>query len=214
MCGRYGFIPKSDFYDRFEIDGRSLILEARYNVAPGAMVPVVTISSPKQLVLMKWGLIPSWAHDPKIAFSTINARSEEIEKKPVFRAAFKYRRCLIPASGYYEWKKVSDEGKPVKIPYWIRLKNEEMFGFAGIYEEDTFSIVTTTANGMMKQIHERMPVILQKKDEDIWLDNSIYDLRELKNLMVPYPEKDLEYVRVSPRVNNPMNNDEELIKPV
>lgn len=214
MCGRYAFIPKSDFYDRFEIEDRAVKVGVSYNVTPGAAVPVVTMNSPKRLVLMRWGLIPDWATDSKIAYHTINARAEEIEKKPAFRRAFKYRRCLVPASGFYEWKKVSDEGKPVKIPYWIKLKNGEIFGFAGIYENDTFSIVTTMANEMMQPIHERMPVILHKKDEEIWLNNSKYDLGELKKMMAPYPTKEMEAVRISPRVNNPRNNDEELIKPV
>ena len=214
MCGRYAFIPKSDFYDRFEINDREVKTGTSYNITPGATVPVITMNSPKQLVLMRWGLIPGWAKDSKIAYSTINARAEEIEKKPAFRSAFKYRRCLIPASGFYEWKRVSDEGKPVKIPYWIKLKRANVFGFAGIYENNTFSIVTTTTNEMMKQIHDRMPVILHKDAEEIWLDNSRYDLRELKQLMVPYPAEEMESVRVSPRVNNPRENDEGLIKPV
>jgi putative SOS response-associated peptidase YedK len=213
MCGRYAVIPKSDFYDRFEIDGREIKAGTSYNITPGASVPVVTMNSPKKLTLMRWGLIPGWATDPKIVYSTINARAEEIEKKPAFRNAFKYRRCLVPASGFYEWKRVSDEGKLVKIPYWIKLKDKDIFGFAGIYENNTFSIVTTVANEIMRNIHDRMPVILHKQYEEVWLDNSRYDLTELKNLMVSYPTAEMEIVRVSPRVNNPRENDEELIKP-
>jgi putative SOS response-associated peptidase YedK len=216
MCGRYAFKPKSedDFFDRFEIVNRDIRVGTSFNVAPGATVPVVTMNSPKQLVLMKWGLIPVWAKDEKISFSTINARSEEIETKPAFRNAFKSHRCLVPASGFYEWKKVSDEGKMVKIPYWIRLKTEETFGFAGLYENNTFSIVTTTANEIMQPIHNRMPVILKKENEEKWLDNSKYSLEELKNLMIPYPASEMITSQISARVNSPKNNDEELIKPL
>ncbi len=211
MCGRYAFIPQGDFYDRFEIDDREIKAGTSYNIAPGAMVPVVTINSPRKLQLMRWGLIPSWAKDPRIAYHTINARSEEIENKPAFRAAFKYRRCLVPASGFFEWKKAKDEGKSVKFPYWIKLKDADMFGFAGVYEEGTFSIVTTAANEIMKPIHDRMPVILHREQEDRWLENSKFDLKELKSLMVPYPSEEMTAVRVSPRVNNPMNNSPDLL---
>lgn len=141
---------------------------------------------------MKWGLIPFWAKDPRISYSTINARSEEIENKPAFRKAFRTQRCLVPASGFFEWKKVSDMGKPVKIPYWIRVKGKNIFGFAGIYdvwkdaegyEIKTFSIVTTKANKIMAEIHDRMPVILTSEDEEIWLDNKIYEIEKLKKIM-------------------------------
>jgi putative SOS response-associated peptidase YedK len=211
MCGRYAFIPKSDFYNRFDIKDKKVKVGISYNIAPGAAVPVVTMNSPKQLRLMKWGLIPSWAKDPKIAYHTINARCEDIEKKPAYKSAFVSRRCLVPASGFYEWKKVSDEGKPVKIPYWISLKDRQMFGFAGIYENDTFSIITTQANSIMRYIHDRMPVILGAVDEEKWLDTSKYDLKLLKELMVPYQSEEMEAWRVAAMVNNPMNNDAELI---
>jgi len=220
MCGRYGFIPDKEFYDRFEIENREVEVAPDYNAAPGMIMPVVTMNSPKRIEKMKWGLIPFWAKDSRIGYSTINARSEEIENKPAFRKAFRQQRCLVPASGFFEWKKVTDLGKPRKIPYWIRLKSKKIFGFAGIYdiwkdaegyEIKSFSIVTTKANQIMSEIHERMPVILNKEVEDIWLDNQISDIKILKKIMLSYPSEEMETYRVADLVNNPRNNSPEVI---
>jgi putative SOS response-associated peptidase YedK len=223
MCGRYGFIPGKDLYDRFELEDRRLTVEDRYNVAPGERMPVLTKNSPKKIEMMRWGLIPFWAKDPRIAYSTINARCEDIENKPAFRKPFKQQRCLVPASGFFEWRKVMDEGKPRKIPYWIRLKNLENFGFAGVYDiwkdaEDyeikSFAIVTTTANSLMREIHDRMPVILDKNSEDTWIDNQITDIKILKNLLVPYPSDQTEAWRVADLVNNPRNNSLKILEKI
>jgi len=228
MCGRYGFIPEKDFNNRFEIDDRrskidggNLKMEDRYNIAPGEIVPVLTKNSPKKIEMMKWGLIPFWAKDPRIAYSTINARGEEIENKPAFRKPFRQQRCLIPASGFFEWRKVTEDKKSRKIPYWIRLKNQVNFGFGGVYDvwKDTegyeiksFAIVTTAANDLMKEIHDRMPVILNAKDEDTWLDNRVSDIKLLKSLIIPYPSENMEAWRVADLVNNPGNNSPQIIE--
>ena len=220
MCGRYGFIPEKDFYDRFEIENREVEMTPEYNVAPGMIMPVVTMKSPKKIEKMKWGLIPFWARDPRISYSTINARSEEIEVKPAFRKAFRQQRCLVPASGFFEWRKVSDRGKALKIPYWIRLVERRIFGFAGIFdiwkdaqgfEIRTFSIVTTKANKTMTEIHDRMPVILKTEDEEDWLNNKFFEIRRLKKIMEPNEKDVMEAYRVADLVNNPTNNSPEIM---
>jgi putative SOS response-associated peptidase YedK len=218
MCGRYGFIPGKDFYDRFEITNRDLEFEPDYNVAPGMIMPVVTKNSPKKVEKMKWGLIPFWAKDPKIGYQTINARSEELAGKPSFREPFKRGRCLIPASGFYEWAVVGKE----KYPYYFRLRSGEMFAFAGLYDTwkdaegkaiKTYTIITTRANTLVNNVHPRMPVILQRLYEDIWADNSTFDGERLQKMLMPYPAIEMDGWGVSLLVNNTRNNQPELIKP-
>ena len=153
------------------------------NASPGMIMPVIVRVEEREsrrVEGMKWGLG---------YYKSFNARSEEIEEKPSFRQAFIHRRCLVPANGFYEWHE--------KIPYWISLKNQEAFGFAGIYENMTFSIVTTKANEAMSDIHDRMPVILQKENEEKWLDNTKYDLPNLKRIMEPYPDNELEITKIT-----------------
>ncbi len=173
MCGRYGFVPPKDFKDRFELENELVDLRARYNVAPGSIMPIITRNSPNRVELMKWGLIPFWSKDPKIAYSTINARSETVETSPAFRKPFKSQRCLIPASFFYEWKRID---KKTKIPYLFKLANDEVFSFAGLYdiwkdaeekEFKTYTIITTTPNKLMESVHNRIPVLLSKEDEDV-----------------------------------------------
>lgn len=221
MCGRYGFVPDKDFYDRFEITNRDAEVVPNYNISPGGNISVITANSPKRIEKMKWGLIPFWAKDPRIKYSTINARAEEIETKPAFRKPFKNQRCLVPASGFFEWRRVTDSGKIRKIPYWIRLKDEENFVMAGIYdvwkdvqgyEIKSFAIITTEANSLMREIHERMPVILEKNTEDVWVDNQISDVALLKRLLVSYQSENMEIWRVSDWVNNPINNSKQVIE--
>lgn len=210
----------SNIFKRFEIDDLENYpqLEPDYNVAPGKFMPVVTRNSPNKITIMKWGLIPSWAKDPKIGYRMINARADSIAVKPSFRAPFKKHRCLVPASGFYEWKQLPDK----KIPYYIKLKNDGLFAFAGLYdiwkdaegkEIFSYTIITTSADDLMKPIHDRMPVILAKSEEDLWLDNSS-SVEDLEKLLDPYPAKEMEVYEVSSNVNNPRNNSEELIKRV
>jgi len=151
-------------------------LEPNYLCLPGSIHPVVINNDGKEIHLMKWGLIPSWAIDPKIGFKNINARSESINIKPSFRRSFMKKRCLVPASGFYEWKK--EEGKK-STPYFIRLNAQETFSFAGLYESWinnegntilSYTIITTRPNRIVEQIHERMPVIISLNQEDKWLD--------------------------------------------
>lgn len=167
---------------------------------------------------MHWGLIPSWAKDPSIGNRIINARSETVAEKPSFRAAFKRRRCLIPANGFYEWKKIGKK----KQPYYVRRKDGEPFAFAGLWEPwegedgtviESCTILTTEPNADIRPLHNRMPVILDPSDYDQWLNPEVDELETLAPLMHPYPDGKLEAVPVSPLVNNPKNDDAQCIEP-
>jgi len=215
MCGRYGFIPPHDFYERFNVQ-KTVDLKANYNTAPGQVMPVITTNSPKTVQEMKWGLIPFWSKDPRIGYKMINARSEGIQDKPSFRGPMKNKRCLVPASLFYEWKR---DGKD-KTPYAIRLKKRDIFVFAGLYnvwkdaegrETKSYTIITTEPNPTMAKIHDRMPVILEQADEDTWVNNDTYDLHKLIPLLRPTKE-DMEAYIVSDRVNSPANNDPTIIE--
>lgn len=219
MCGRYGFIPGKDFYKRFKIDKTSGKLKTSYNVAPGRIMPVIIRQSPNQMIEMKWGLVPHWAQDPKIGYRMINARAETLESRPAFRPILHARRCLVPASGFYEW----DHRGKTKIPYYIKLKNDAMFAFAGLYDiwKDaegkmimSYTIITTVSNTLVSKIHDRMPVILKREDEDRWLDPEDKDVAKLLPLLKPYPVGEMESYQVSPLVNKPANVSIDLIKPV
>lgn len=223
MCGRYGFVPKADFSERFEIqNSHELKLESSYNLSPGTINPIIVANSPKKVIFAKWGLIPHWAKDPKIAYSTINARSEEIEIKPVFKESFKNKRCLVPASFYFEFATLKSDPK-VKVPYLFKLKGTDEFAMAGLYSvwrdvEDheicTYSIITTQANDLGAKIHSRMPAILSENDWDEWEDNSQCDVKSLKSLLRPFTGKHMEYWPVSRNLNNARNDSADLIKPV
>ena len=188
-------------------------LDKNFNVAPGQIIPIVMQEhGEKILEPVKWGLVPFWTKDPKIGYRMINTRAETISEKPSFKAAFKYRRCLIPANGFYEWK------KPEKQPYYIHLPNRAIFTFAGIWEEwhhpdgsslRTCSIITTEPNEIMKNIHERMPVILNKEDEEKWLLEN--EQKELQALLKPY-HNEMQMYPVSKAVNSYKNNYAELLE--
>jgi len=165
---------------------------------------------------MQWGLIPSWSKEPRVQFSTINARAETISKSPVFRGPFKSQRCLVPASGFYEWRQTG-QGKQ---PYCIRLNDGELFAFAGLYdvwhdpagnELYSYTIITTTPNGLVAPIHNRMPVILHRDAEDVWLDKET-DSARLMSLLSAYPADKMEAYPVSRAVNDPSNEGAELIQ--
>ena len=194
-------------------------LSPRWNIAPTQMVIVVNDTGERQLVPMRWGLIPSWAKDESIGNRMINARAETIAVKPAFRAALKKRRCIIPADGFYEWQKQGRFKQPVRIV----LKSRESFGFAGLWEHwtspdggEVFSctIITTTANELLKRVHERMPVILLREDEAEWLDRKIQEPEKLLPLLKPFPSDEMEYYPVSRRVNAPANDSPECIVPI
>jgi putative SOS response-associated peptidase YedK len=168
---------------------------------------------------MKWGLVPFWSKEPKVKFSTINARAETIATSPVFREAFKKHRCLVPARGFYEWQKQEDG---TKQPYFIHLKSREQFSFAGIWdvwkdaegkEFKSYAIITTTPNKMMSEIHTRMPVILAKDDEDVWTEADT-PIEVLEKLLTSYPNDEMTSYRISTLVNSPANDSPEVLKKV
>ena len=217
MCGRYGFVSGKNFFKRFKIDKYTGQLKPSYNVAPGRMMPVIIKQSPNQIIEMKWGLVPHWAEDPKIGFKMINARAETLESRPAFHTLLHSKRCLVPASGFYEWKHKGN----TKIPYYIRLLNEEYFAMAGLYdvwkdaegkEIKSYTIITTDSNPLVSKIHDRMPVILNRAGEDKWLDNDEKDTAKLLALLKPYPADEMQAYQVSNLVNSPKNDSDELIR--
>jgi putative SOS response-associated peptidase YedK len=191
----------------------------RFNIAPSQEVLTVIETEGKRIgKLMKWGLVPYWANDPKIGWKMINARAETVDEKASFRRALKRRRCLILADGFYEWKK---EGTK-KIPYRFTLRNEQPFAFAGLWETwdkrgetlYTCTIITTKANELISTIHDRMPVILPREWQDAWLDPKLEDADYLKSLLQPYPAEEMKMYEVSTIVNSPKNDVADCIKPV
>ena len=221
MCGRFTLTADQDsFEDRFSLTRFDLGWVPSFNIAPTQEVLTVTNDgSENRPELMRWGLVPSWAKDPKIGNRMINARSETLAEKPSFRTAFKRRRCLIPADGFYEWKR---EGK-AKKPMLITANPGGLFAFAGLWEtwkqpDDswllTCAIITTSANEFMKSIHDRMPVILPRESEASWLDPEEQDTAMLSELLLPYDSDRMEAYDVSTLVNSPRNNFPEVIEPV
>jgi len=216
MCGRFQLSVKGkQISERFNVEVFDELYKPNYNCAPSQKLPVITNDKPDQLSFFQWGLIPFWAKDPKVGFRNINTRSETIGEKPSFKNAFKKRRCLIPANGFYEWRKDND-----KTPFRIFLKDEKLFAIAGIWETwkdaesriiNSFSIITATANSLVEDIHNRMPVILKPEDEAIWLMEN--DETLLKSLLVPYSEGSMEAYAISKKVNSPINNGSEIIMP-
>jgi len=226
MCGRFTLtVDASQLQKTFpwlQIPaGAQEGIQPRYNIAPSQPVAVVPNDGENRLDFFTWGLIPSWAKDPKIGNRMINARSETLAEKPAFRAAFRRRRCLILADGFYEWKKVP--GQTAKIPTYIRMKTDEPFAFAGLWEiwhsPDgsqilSTTIITTAPNTLVRDIHNRMPVILQQQHYPLWLDPEEKDPQELANVMGPYPAENMTAYPVSRMVNSPANESPQCIVPV
>lgn len=224
MCGRFSLTRReAELVERFGIE--LLFLEGeelrpRYNIAPTQMVPVVLDKDGQRvLATMKWGLIPFWTKDPKKTKPIINTRSESIAEKPFFKQAANKRRCLIPADGFYEWKKANKE----KIPLFIHFPDNEIFAFAGLWDQwkssdgeilRTCTIVTTEANAFMQPVHDRMPVIVRPEHEARWLDAAITDVEQLRDILEPLGNDALEMYRVSSQVNSSRNESPELVQAV
>lgn len=220
MCGRFALTaPASTIAEIFQVDVLPDLLP-RYNVAPTSeVVCVVQAEGKREIQSFRWGLIPMWAKDKKIAYQTLNARAETISTKPVFRAAFKRRRLLIVADGFYEWQK---DGKK-KIPHLIQMDDGRPFGMAGVWERWTdpetgeeirsCSIVTTGPNALMESIHNRMPVILPPERWDTWLDPAVNDPAQLQELLVPYPAEGMKERRVAKAVGDVKNKGPEVQGP-
>ncbi len=222
MCGRYTLkAEKKEMEEEFGARVESAeALPARYNIAPTQFIPVVRhLEAERFLSAMKWGLIPSWAKDEKIGNKMINARAETVAEKPAFRSAFKSRRCIVPASGFYEWKRLGD--KEGKQPFYFYLKDKPVFGFAGLWEEwrdtksgeilESCTIITTEANEVLLPVHDRMPVILKAEDYEQWLDTKETKSERLQKLLVSYPAKEMSLHQVSRAVNSPTTDSPELI---
>jgi putative SOS response-associated peptidase YedK len=222
MCGRFTlFEPDQLLAREFGVSGFPP-LEPRYNIAPSqsvAAVRVVPAGSGRELAFLRWGLIPSWSKDPGIGNRLINARAETAREKPSFRTAFRRRRCLIPASGFYEWQR-QERGKQ---PYYVRLRDRRPFAFAGLWDRwenpdggavETCTILTTAANAVLAPIHDRMPVILPPGEHGRWLDPSLRDADTLMPLLVPFPPGEMLAHPVSTRVNNPAVDDTGCIAPL
>ncbi len=218
MCGRYTLkTPIDVLAEYFEVEDYPSSLTPSYNIAPTQEVAaVIEEDDERKLEMFRWGLIPSWAKDPAIGNKMINARAETVSEKPSFRTAFKKRRCLIVADGFYEWQK-TDSGKQ---PFYIRMKDASPFAFAGLWESwdkgeeiRSCSIITTDANDVMDEIHHRMPVILHPENYGVWLDQGFEDKEALMDLLKPYPSKEMQAYPVSRRVNKPANNEPSVMEP-
>jgi putative SOS response-associated peptidase YedK len=227
MCGRYGrradkqrIAEWMQTHDTGVFDDSNLV--PSYNVAPQTFQPVVRLSpdtGERELTIMRWGLIPFWAKDSKMVFNTINAKAETIATSPAYREAAKHRRCLVPADWFYEWKKLDAK---TKQPYAIAMKDAELFAFAGLWDRwtdkatgqtlETYTVITTDPNELMEPIHNRMPVILHRKDYERWL--AVADAAHLPvDLLRPYPAEEMKAWRVGKDVGNVRNNRPELIEP-
>src|SRR5262245_32507376 len=178
--------PTVNFYERFEITNRPDSLVPRYNIAPGQLVPVVISHSPNQVTLMRWGLIPHWAKEERAGYKMSNARVETLTKKPAFRGLLAANRCLVPTSGFYEWKA---DGRG-KTPPYIHPKSNQFFAFAGLYDvwttpdgEAFHTFITKDADDFIARLHNRMPVILERELEEAWIDTKITGTREALDLL-------------------------------
>ncbi len=222
MCGRFTLTdPDADLAVQFNLP-QIPSLQPRYNIAPTqsvAAVRVATEAAVREMVLLRWGLIPFWAKDPQIGARLINARSETVAEKPAFRHAFRRRRCLVVADGFYEWQKQNG----AKQPFYIHLRGSRPFAFAGLWESwkgeddsviESCTLLTTRPNELLDPLHNRMPVILQPKDYDPWLDPGVQDLESLQALLRPYPSEEMEAYPVSRWVNSPDNDDLRCIQPL
>ena len=222
MCGRFSQTASPEVIaQQFHLTDPPLFT-SRYNIAPSQPIAAIRIdpdTATRTLVMLRWGLIPSWAKDPKIGNQCINAKAETVAEKPSFRSAFKKRRCLVVATGFYEWQV---QGR-VKQPMWIGLRSKQPFAFAGLWEHwapaegeplETCTIITTEPNELMQPIHNRMPVILPPVFYNQWLDPTFQRVERLNALLRPYPSEKLTAYPVSTLVNNPRHDDPQCLEPV
>jgi putative SOS response-associated peptidase YedK len=220
MCGRFRLARKKEILEA-EFDADSALDDLdwvpRYNVAPGQEIAVVrqAANRPARLLsTMRWGLIPSWAKEPSVGYKMINARSETVAVRPSFREPVQSQRCLIPADGFYEWRREVKQ----KLPFCFTLTDDSVFAFAGLWDRwrspqgqfiESCTILTTTPNELLKDVHDRMPVILAHDAYDLWLDPGFKKVEELQPLLKPYAADAMRRYRVSQRVNQVKNDDPE-----
>ena len=213
MCGRYSLTSNlGELGERFDFEASDLIHNPRYNIAPTQQILTVTHNgSRNEASLMKWGLIPPWSKTPDISSRMINARGETLEEKPSFREPLFKRRCLVLADGFYEWTKTNAGKRPMRI----KLRSGEPFGFAGLWEIwkspgdeiiRSCTIITTHPNKLMERIHHRMPVIIPKDSEDLWLDSRNQDADSIRDLIKPFPGDEMEVYEITNLVNSAAND--------
>lgn len=221
MCGRYSQRQSAEIIAQaFQVDNVPP-LKPRYNIAPTQSVPTIlqlSTSTNRQLKMLHWGLIPSWAKDSKMGSKLINARAETVAEKPSFRSAFRQRRCLVLADGFYEWQQQEDKQKQ---PFYFRMSDEHPFAFAGLWEHwedkdtgktiESCTLLTTEPNELMQSVHNRMPVILEPKNYDIWLDPEVKNPELLQPFLHPYPAEEMTFFPVSKAVNKASNDTAECI---
>jgi putative SOS response-associated peptidase YedK len=220
MCGRFTLtLDPGEIQTLLDLGPFVHIVQPRYNIAPTQPVPIVKDPEKRAVELYRWGLVPFWAEDPTIGSRMINARSETVSEKPSFRAAFKYRRCLLLADGFFEWH-ATEKGAP-KMPYLFKLKNDHPFTFAGLYEHwqskdggelHTCTILTCAPNELVADYHNRMPVMLNKETRWLWLD-SCTKQSTLLEMLVPYPAAEMKCFPVSKEINSPKNDRADLLLP-
>lgn len=224
MCGRFTlFADFNEIIERFAIEAalEEELYNPSYNIAPShSVLSVINDGQKNRLGYLKWGLIPQWAKDEKMGFKLINARAETLLDKPSFRDAFKKRRCLIIADSFYEWKRSDHK---TKTPMRIKLKDNQLFAMAGLWDRwkapsgnmvYSCTVITTSPNKLMEDIHDRMPVILTPEDEKVWVNPNNKDLSHLNQLLKPLAEDFMEAYEVSQLVNSPKNNSPNLIQPI
>jgi putative SOS response-associated peptidase YedK len=223
MCGRYVIEGTTELSERFQLRQipADLFPEwTTYNAAPTQLLPVIVEdeAGEREALPMQWGLVPRWRRDDRKGVAPINARAETLFEKPMFRNLTKARRCIVPASGFYEWQK--RDGR--KQPFYLTSDDGELWGFAGLYdlthdeENDaagSFTIITTGANALVAPLHERMPVILRREDEEEWVSHDVSDPDQIERLLRPYPADEMRLYPVSTAVNNTRHNGPELIAP-
>ncbi|WP_426453495.1 SOS response-associated peptidase [Paenibacillus sp. S-38] len=222
MCGRFTItVTWEELLLRFMLDPRAGAYQPRYNVAPGQYIPAILGGgdAPNRLGELRWGLVPAWAHDDKSGARMINARSETAAEKPAFRSLLKRKRCLIPSDGFYEWKKEGGRKQPVRFV----LQDGAPYGMAALYDTwaapdggklHTCTILTTAANPLVAEVHERMPVILEPEGERLWLDRSIQGESELLPLLKPYPAESMRYYPVDSKVGRVQHEAADCIEPL
>ena len=219
MCGRYSLSKrKEELEERFQAEMLA-DFKPRFNIAPTQLVPVITSDSPKGFSFFYWGVTPDFGHNKPVAQKLINAKADSINEKISTKGAFQRRRCIIPADGYFEWKKL---GKKTRIPYRFTLREDELFSFAGIWEEyetvsgetqHTFLILTTSPNEVVEEVHDSMPVILNREQEKKWLDKYATE-SDLLNMLTPYPAELMLSYSVSSQVNSVQNDSPGIIRKI
>ncbi|MCB1923237.1 MAG: SOS response-associated peptidase [Gammaproteobacteria bacterium] len=220
MCGRYFLHSTADTLTQLFGEMPMPLLAARYNIAPSQPVPVVreNAAGRREMVLLRWGLVPGWSKGPDPRYSMINARAETVANKPAYRNAFRYRRCLIPADGFYEWRALGD----AKQPYVLRARDRAPMALAGLWEHwqddqgnelESCVILVRAANSQVSPVHDRMPVVVAPQSFDLWLDTQAQKAGPIETLMAAQAMPELEIFAVSRAVNSPRNDRPELLDP-